>query len=410
MDFEPRYTPEQEEFRREVSAWLKDNVPVGMEHPADPADLTWDQYQLRRDLGRKLGDKGWLWPTAPAEYGGGGLDVDSAVVIEEEIDFFGLTLPPYYDSGGRLGGNSILVWGSEEQKQSFLPPIFTGRVRTWQLLSEPEAGSDLANVKTQAIRDGDEYVLNGQKIFVGSDHGCDYMWTITVTDPDAKRHENLGWFMVPSHLPGITIQPMDLLISGGESGAGSGIKQTVYFDNVRVPAFNLVGGENEGWKVATTHLELEHGTGGRIGRNWLVDRLFDHCRTTERRGEPMTNDPDVRDRLIDVYVEAEIVRLLNLRNYWMRHSGANITYEGPQASYVRKTSGLRMARAMLDILGPAGLTHDSELGASEGHMEAHSRAGIVAIHPGGTTDIQKVIMARRIGIGREVRERAGALG
>ena len=410
MDFEPTYTPEQEAFRREVNAWLKANVPGGIEHPADPADLTWEQYQLRRDLGRKLGDKGWLWPTAPVEYGGGGLDVDSAVVIEEEIDSFGLTLPPYYDSGGRLGGNSILVWGSEEQKQAFLPPIFAGRVRTWQLLSEPEAGSDLANVKTQAIRDGDEYVLNGQKIFVGSDHGCDYMWTITVTDPEAKRHENLGWFMVPSHLPGITIQPMDLLISGGESGAGSGVKQTVYFDNVRVPAFNLVGGENEGWKVATTHLELEHGTGGRIGRNWLVDRLFDHCRNTKRRGEPMTKDPDVRDRLIDVYIEAEIVRLLNLRNYWMRHSGANITYEGPQASYVRKTSGLRMAQAMLDILGPAGLTHDSELGAAEGHMEAHSRAGIVAIHPGGTTDIQKVIMARRIGIGREVRERAGALG
>ena len=410
MDFEPRYTPEQEEFRREVSAWLKEHVPGGVGDPADPADLTWEQYQLRRELGRKLGDKGWLWPTAPVEYGGGGLDVDSAVVIEEEIDSFGLTLPPYYDSGGRLGGNSILVWGTEEQKQSFLPPIFTGRVRTWQLLSEPEAGSDLANVKTQAIRDGDEYVLNGQKIFVGSDHGCDYMWTITVTDPEAKRHENLGWFMVPSHLPGITIQPMDLLISGGESGAGSGVKQTVYFDNVRVPAFNLVGDENEGWKVATTHLELEHGTGGRIGRNWLVDRLFDHCRTTGRRGEPMTNDPDVRDRLIDVYVEAEIVRLLNMRNYWMRHSGAHITYEGPQASYVRKTSGLRMSQAMLDILGPAGLTHDKELGAADGHMEAHSRAGIVAIHPGGTTDIQKAIMARRIGIGREVRERAGALG
>ena len=410
MDFEPTYTPEQEEFRREVSAWLKEHVPTGVGDPADPADLTWDQYQLRRELGRKLGDKGWLWPTAPGEYGGGGLDVDSAVVIEEEIDSFGLTLPPYYDSGGRLGGNSILVWGTEAQKQSFLPPIFTGRVRTWQLLSEPEAGSDLANVKTQAIRDGDEYVLNGQKIFVGSDHGCDYMWTITVTDPGAKRHENLGWFMVPSHLPGITIQPMDLLISGGESGAGSGVKQTVYFDNVRVPAFNLIGGENEGWKVATTHLELEHGTGGRIGRNWLVDRLFDHCRTTERRGEPMTNDPDVRDRLIDVYVEAEIVRLLNMRNYWMRHSGAHITYEGPQASYMRKTSGLRMSQAMLDILGPAGLTYDKELGAADGHMEAHSRAGIVAIHPGGTTDIQKVIMARRIGIGREVRERAGALG
>ena len=409
MDFEPRYTPEQEEFRREVKAWLRGNVPEGIVHPADPIDLTWEQYQLRRDLGRRLGAQGWLWPTAPAEFGGGGLDVDHAVVIEEEIDAYGLTNPPYYDSGGRLGGASILVWGSQEQKESFLPPIFTGAVRTWQLLSEPEAGSDLANVKTTAIRDGDEYAINGQKIFVGSSLGCDYMWTITVTDPEAKRHENLGWFMIPSGLPGITVQPMDLLISGGESGAGSGVKNTVFFDNVRLPAFNLIGGENQGWKVATTHLELEHGTGGRIGRNWLVDRLFEHCRNNTRRGEPMTKDPDVRDRLVDVYVEAEIVRLLNLRNYWMRHSGADITYEGPQASYMRKTSGLRMAGAMLDILGPAALTHDPELGAADGHMEAHARAGIVAIHPGGTTDIQKVIMARRIGIGREVREKAGAL-
>ncbi len=409
MDFEPKYTEEQEQFRQEVRGWLEENVPKEIFHPADPADLTWEQYQLRRDLGRKLGAKGWLWPTAPAEFGGGGLDVDRAVVIEEEIDAYGLTNPPYYDSGGRLGGASILVWGTQKQKEAFLPEIFTGAVRTWQLLSEPEAGSDLANVKTMAIRDGDEYVINGQKIFVGSSLGCDYMWTITMTDPEAKRHENLGWFMIPSDLDGITVQPMDLLISGGESGAGSGIKNTVFFDNVRVPAFNLIGGENEGWKVATTHLELEHGTGGRIGRNWLVDRLFEHCRNNPRRGEPMTKDPEVRDRLIDVYIEAEIVRLLNLRNYWMRHSGANITYEGPQASYLRKTAGLRMAGTMLDILGPAGLTYDEELGAAEGHMEAHARAGIVAIHPGGTTDIQKVIMARRIGIGREVRETAGTL-
>jgi len=398
MDFEPRYTQDQEEFRQQVRSWLKENIPQGIEHPADPVDLTEEQYQLRRDLGRKLGAKGWLWPTAPTEFGGGGLDVDHAVVIEEEIDAYGLTNPPYYDSGGRLGGASILVWGTQEQKQAFLPPIFTGGVRTWQLLSEPEAGSDLANVKTTAIRDGDEYVINGQKIFVGSSLGCDYMWTITVTDPQAKRHENLGWFMVPSGLPGITVQPMDLLISGGESGAGSGVKNTVFFDNVRVPAFNLIGAENEGWKVASTHLELEHGSGGRIARNWLVDRLFEHCRGATRRGQPMTKDPDVRDRLIDVYVEADIVRLLNLRNYWMRHSGADMTYEGPQASLVRKTSGLQLSKAMLDILGPAGLTHDPELGA-----------GIVAVHPGGTREIQKVIMARRIGIGREVKEKAGAL-
>ena len=409
MDFEPRYTQEQEEFRAEVREWMKQNVSPDIEHPPDSANLTYEQYQLRRDLGRRLGAKGWLWPTAPQEYGGGGLSLDHSVVIEEEADAYGLTVPPYYDSGGKLGGASILVWGTEEQKQTFLPPIFRGEVRTWQLLSEPEAGSDLANVKASAERDGDEYVINGQKIFVGSSLGCDYMWTITCTDNEAPRHENLGWFMIPADLPGITVQPMDLLIAGGEAGAGSGVKNIVFFDNVRVPAFNLVGGENEGWKVATTHLELEHGTGGRIARNWLVDNLFDYCRETHRHGQPLHKDPDVRERLIDIYIEAEISRLFNLRNYWMRHSNTNITYEGPQASYYRKMSGLRMSNSILDILGPSALTFDSHWGAADGQMEAHQRSAIVAIHPGGTADIQKVIMARRIGIGREVREQAGAL-
>ena len=409
MDFEPTYTPEQEEFRQDVREWLAENVSPDIAHPPDSINITEEQYQLRRGLGRKLGEKGWLWATAPEEYGGGGLSLDHAVVIEEEVDSYGLTIPPYYDSGGRLGGASIMVWGTDEQKQTFLPPIFRGQVRTWQLLTEPEAGSDLANAKMSADRDGDEYVINGQKIYVGSSLGCDYMWTITCTDNEAPRHQNLGWFMIPADLPGITIQPMELLISGGESGAGSGVKNTVFFDNVRVPAFNLIGGENEGWKVATTHLELEHGTGGRIGRNWLVDHLFEYCRENQRNGQPLTKDPDVRDKLIDIYVEAEIARLFNLRNYWMRHSKAEITYEGPQASYWRKMSGLRMSQSILDILGPSALTFDPQWGAAEGHMEAHQRSAIVAIHPGGTADIQKLIMARRIGIGREVREQAGAL-
>ena len=187
MDFAPSYTQEQEDFRELVRQWLKENVPPGIVHPADSADLTYEQYQLRRELGRRLGKQGWLWPTAPTEYGGGGLSLDHAVVLEEEIDTYGLTLPPYYDSGGRLGGATILVWGTAEQKRYFLPPIFRGEVRTWQLLSEPEAGSDLANVKTTALSDGDDYIINGQKVFVGSSFGADYVWTITCTDPKIGR-------------------------------------------------------------------------------------------------------------------------------------------------------------------------------------------------------------------------------
>jgi len=409
MEFEITYSKKQEKFRTEVQAWLESNVPEGIEHPADSSDLTEEQYLKRRELGRKLGSKGWLWPSAPEKYGGGGLGVEHAIVLEEEMDKIGLSLPPYYDSGGRLGGNSILVWGTEEQKQYFLPQIFQGNVRTWQLLSEPEAGSDLANVKTTAVKDGDDYIINGQKVYVGSAFGAEYMWTITCTDPKGERHKNLGWFMIPGNSEGITINPMDLLSSAGESGSGSGIKNIVFFDNVRVPAKNLIGEENNGWQVATTHLELEHGTGGRIARNWIVDKIFEYCKTTDFNGSSISSDQFAKDKLLDIYIDAEVGRLFQLRNYWMRHTGASFSYEGPQASYFRKTSGLRIATNILEILGPSALTSDEKLSVESGHIEAHQRAAIIALHPGGTTDIQKVIMSRRIGIGRENKEKAGAL-
>ena len=284
MDFEPRYTKEQQEFRTEVKEWLAEVLPAGLEFPADSNDLSYNGYLKLRELGRSLGEKGWLWPTAPTEYGGGGLSIDHAIVIEEELDEQGLSLPPYYDSGGRLGGASVLVWGSDEQKDHFLPPIFKGEVRTWQLLTEPGAGSDLAGVEMSAVRDGDDYVLNGQKVYVGSSHGAEMVWTITRTDPDGERHRNLSWFMIPTDTPGITIQPMDLLITSGEGGAGTGTKNTIFFDDVRVPAFNLIGGENNGWQVATTHLELEHGSGGSVRRNRLVDRLFEYATELRQNG------------------------------------------------------------------------------------------------------------------------------
>ena len=409
MDFEPRYTPEQQEFRREVKGWLAENLPDGLEYPADSMDLSYEGYLKLRDIGRMLGSKGWLWPTAPTEYGGGGLSIDHAIVIEEELDSYDLSLPPYYDSGGRLGGASVLVWGSEEQKERFLPPIFKGEVRTWQLLTEPGAGSDLAGAQMNATRDGDDYVLNGQKVYVGSSHGAEMLWTIARTDPDGARHRNLSWFMVPTDTEGITIQPMDLLITSGEGGAGTGEKNTIFFDDVRVPAFNLIGGENNGWQVATTHLELEHGSGGSIRRNRMVDRLFEYAAELKRNGKPLSADAETRDLLVDVYVEAEISRLFGLRNYWMRHARQELRHEGPQHSLYRKQSGLRAAEAMLKALGPYALTNDPKWDMSEGHMEVFQRSSIVAMHPGGTAEIQKVIMARRLGIGRQTRERAGRL-
>ena len=410
MNFEAEYTAEQEQFRQEVRTFLSKNVRKELITTAAVETVSPEQYQMQRELGHRLGAMGWLYPTYPREYGGGGLDMEYAIILEEEMERFGLALPPYYDSGGRMGAPTILVWGTEEQKRRFLPPIFRGEVRTWQLLTEPGAGSDLASVMTRALRDGDDYVINGQKTFVGSNNGADWLWMITMTDPEAPRHQNVSWFMVDAGLPGIMVQSLDLLCaSSGESGAAGGVKQTVYFDDVRVPANALVGGENNGWKVATTHLEVEHGGGGKVGRNPIYNHILAYCKTHQTDGRPMTEDPDIRDLLTEIYIDAEVTRLFGLRNYYLAHSKSDRSYEGPQYSAQRKTSNLRIVAAIQKILGYYALTTDPAYCVEEAHIELFQRAGLVGLHPGGTVEIQKLIMARRIGIGRTVREQAGTL-
>ena len=401
MNFELTYSKEQDEFRTEVRDWLEREVPASLRQRATSVDESARQYEDRRALGRRLGERGWLYPSFPAAYGGGGESLDRIIILEEESHRIGLNLPPYYDSGGKYGGASILVWGTEEQKQRFVPPICRGLVRTWQLLSEPSAGSDLAGVQTRAVRVGDDYEITGQKIFVGSAHGADRLWVITVTDPDAPRHHNLSWFMIDAGLSGITIQPQQLLSCHGEDGLDNfGFKNTIYFDHVRVPADSLVGGENNGWRVAGTHLALEHGGRGNIRTPKLWDQLLEHCRTTIVDGHALIEDPAVRERLAEIHLRLESVRLLGTRNFWLAAEGAKMTYEGPQLAYLQKVTGLWLTKQIIELLGPAALTDDADLGALDGDAEHQQRDGIVDMHPGGTADIQKMLISRGLGLGK----------
>ena len=198
----------------------------------------------------------------------------------------------------------------------------------------------------------------------------------------------------------------DLL--GGEPGGGSGDKNDIFFDNVRVPAFNLIGGENNGWKVRATHMEMEHGGSGRITRDPLVDRLIDYCKKTKRNGKQMSKDPIVRELLLDCYIDAEINRLFGLRTWWLAHAKKPRSYEGPQTSYCRKMSGPPRALAIQRILGPYALigATDPKWAVKGGEFEVQQRGAIVAIHPGGTTDVQRIEMSRRMGIGRTVKQKA----
>lgn len=405
MDFSVRYTEEQERFRQEAAAWLDENVPAVLINRADEYHEPYEVYLDQRSLGRLLGAKGWLYPTAPVEYGGGGLDIDSALVLMEEMNRRGLGLPPYYDSGGVLGSMAILVWGTEEQRQRFLPPIYSGQVRTWQLLTEPEAGSDIANVQTTAVRDGDEWVINGQKIYIGSYHGADAHWTLARTSTDAPRHQNLGWFMIDGNAPGITMSPMHLI--------GNIDKMTIFLDEVRVPAVALVGGENNGWKVSQTHLELEHGfrfdhiLGHRHMR--LMNRLLDHCQTSAVGGRRVVDDSYSRDLLAQAYIRFQIQRLWGLRNFWLSRSGRAQSYEGAQAYYFQKQTGMQMNRVIAELAGQRGLVWADGIGAAEGALGKAQAVSIGGSHGGGTMDIQKVVMARRLGIGRPDAEAGASL-
>jgi alkylation response protein AidB-like acyl-CoA dehydrogenase len=398
MDFEMTYTPTQEAFRAEVSAWLDEHVPEQLLVERSDQSDSFDEYKLKRELGLRLGERGWLYPAAPLEYGGGGLDIQSVVVLEEEMHRRHLGLPPYYDSGGWIGSATILVWGTDEQKERFLRPIFTGLVRTWQLLTEPDAGSDLASVQLSATRDGDDYVLNGQKIFVGSAHGADRFWIITNTDRQGERHENLSWFMMDAQLPGITIQPLPVLADVAE-----GHKNTVFFDDVRVPADCLVGGEHNGWRVANTHLQLEHGAIGTIRRMSIWDKLVEHCQREQRDGMPLIEHQDVRDGLAEIYCRIETLRLLTTRNFWRSYTKHTEAYNGPQVTYLRKVTGLWLTKAILDVLGPAAVTNDTLWGALDGAAEHQQREGIQNLMPGSTIDVQRIVLSRALGIGRGAR-------
>src|SRR5262249_54075300 len=151
--------------------------------------------------------------------------------------------------------------------------------------------------------------INGQKIMVGSSHKPDFMWTLVNTDPDGKRHHNLSWIYVPGDTPGITILPLPMMM---------GIKNSVFFDDVRVPAFNVVGGENNGWQVGNTHLELEHGGAGWISADQMVERLVTYCEETTRAGKPLIQDPHVRELLAELLIDTHIGSLFALRNFWHR--------------------------------------------------------------------------------------------
>lgn len=407
MDFSLEYTQEQEKFAREVRDWLEENVPADLLPIRDTLKMGQEQWQKRRDFTRKLGQKGWLYPGYPREYGGGALDMDHCFVLAEELARKKLALPPLYDMG-ILASPAILACGTEEQKKRFLPPIFRGEVLTWQLFTEPEAGTDEANQQTNAlrsVREKDYFIVNGRKIFVGSfPSKPEQFYLLTRSDLKAPRHQNLSSFLIPTNLPGITVQPLDLFplttfpaVCGPTGANVEAVKHSVFFDDVRIHESHLIGKEGEGWKVTNATLEVEHGGGfgGGVYRNFMAEQFLTQCRSNPRVLTRLQENPYLLDSMADIYIGSQIERLFSMRNA----VGKGGAYGGPQLTVFSKMFGAKFTPAMAQILGPYTFADDSVWGMEEGFFEVGQRCGI-CLAPGGTPEALKIGISRALAIGR----------
>ena len=297
------YTDADEQFRAEIRAWLEANLPTGWFEPGFemPAD---ERKRFNEEWPSRLFEGGWICATWPTEYGGKGLTTMQGVVLSEEFarakaplraDFFGDTLV----------GPTLLQWGTEEQKREFLPKILSGQMRWCQGFSEPNSGSDLASLKTSAELDGDEWVINGQKVWTTQGHHADYCFLLTRTDPYAPKHKGISYLLVPMKQPGVEVR-------GIVQPDGTAEFCEVFFTDARCPKDNVVGGVNNGWKVANSTLAFEQGMSATTGYRRFEDEYRLMVATAERNGAICRHD--IRQRLMEYYTKIQILRINGLRS------------------------------------------------------------------------------------------------
>jgi alkylation response protein AidB-like acyl-CoA dehydrogenase len=294
------YPPEAEEFRAEIRAWLADNLPANWGSEMTPGE----RAAFHSGWTRQLYDGGWICASWPVEYGGKGLSTMQAVVLNEEFARAGAPMRADF-FGDTLVGPTILQWGTEAQKQEFLPKILSGRISWCQGFSEPDAGSDLASLNCRAELDGDEWVINGQKVWTSQAQHADYIFLLARTDPAAPKHKGISYLLVPMRQAGVEIRPI-------EQPDGSREFNEVFFSDVRCPEDNVVGGVNNGWSVAMTTLGFERGSSAttshrRFAKEW--DAIVASARANGR-----ISDPVVRQGLAQAWVRIKIMQINGYRS------------------------------------------------------------------------------------------------
>ena len=375
-----RFTEEQERLRQEIDDYFRREISGEL--------LEWLERQREKDVllaespefTHKLAEKGWLG----LQYSYG---FQEGSIFEEESGYW--RAPVAYHNE-RIVGAIIQRAGTEEQKERFLPKLTSGEITICLGYTEPGCGSDLAAVTTRGVQDGDEYVINGQKTYTSVALTANHAIVAARTNTEVPKHKGISLFLVDMKSPGVTIRPLPMMGWGAETGE-------VFFDDVRVPAFNLIGEKDRGWYYLAEAMDIQRVRVGEVGmQRRIIEELVKFVKETEIDGQPLSNAPFIRDMLAERAIEVEVARLFNYRSVWAATKGLLPPhYTSMGTMYLRETSQ-RLAQTATEIMGLySPLKIGSKWAYLGGSAESWYRAAPAYTLAGGTSEIQRNVIAIR---------------
>ncbi len=378
---------EEATWREDVRTFLRTEYPAELMHSGEVYFRERNEGNPMTRWRAALRSRGWVAPAWPKEYGGAGLDIKRQFILNEEFAEFGATNVGGF--GVMMLGPTLIVHGTDDQKKEHLPGILDSSVQWCQGWSEPNAGSDIASVTTRAVRDGDDYVINGQKIWTTGAQFSDKMYLLARTDPDAPKHRGISYFMLDLHAPGVTVRPLMTM-------AGSAVFNEVFFEDVRVPVRNRVGEENRGWYIGATTLDFERSSiGSAVG---IRKQLESMVRFAKEHPELSAgkNRHAVKAAFADRWIEALVAKMMSYRVVSMQNAGLVPNHEASMCKlFVTEMQqriaalGVRLSGLYSQVIGgPAELSRAGRFGMGNVSAVADTIAG-------GTSEIQRNIMAQR---------------
>jgi len=378
------FTPEQDALRRQIRGYYRDLFTPELRAALDAEWHECGGPVYRRVVGR-MGADGWLGIGWPKEYGGQGRSALEQFIFWDET--YRARAPLHVIAVNTIGP-TIMQFGTEAQKKELLPGILTGRLFFGVGYTEPNAGTDLASLETRAVRDGDHYVIDGQKVFTTHAQDADYIWLAARTDPEAPKHKGISIILVPTSSPGFSATPIYTL--GGER------TNVTYYEGVRVPVENRVGPEHQGWRLITSQLNHERIT---LAAPGLADRLLDEvwawaAKTPAPDGGHMIDQGWVQLLLARVYAKLEALKVLNWRSAWSIAAGQPNMAEASAVKVMGTEFFVECYRALLEVVGAAGTVPAGEPGALFGGLLEHAyRSATTLTFGGGVNEVQRDIIA-----------------